>query len=212
MNRTPTEQLIRRLADTPPPPRLSMLTVAAPMLGAAGVAVGLFLLLAGPRADLLAALSDPGILAKLVLPVALAVPALLLALRSARPGTPLSLWVLGVPAVAALLLFLTRLVQTPPDLIAPAIMGSSAAACLLSITTLSVPAIALGLILFRRGAALRPALTGALIGLAASAGVTAGYALHCNEDSPLFFTIWYGLAIILCTAAGAAAGRSLLRW
>ncbi|TGN61572.1 DUF1109 domain-containing protein [Paracoccus liaowanqingii] len=139
-------------------------------------------------------------------------PALWLALRSARPGARLPLWVLALPALVAAGLFLARLVQTPPGLIAPGILGHSAAACLLSITALSSPAIVLGLTLFRRGAALCPALTGGLVGLAASAGVTAGYALHCNEDSPLFFTTWYGLAILICTAAGALAGRRLLRW
>ena len=91
-------------------------------------------------------------------------------------------------------------------------MGNSAGLCLLSITLLSIPALVLGLMLFRRGASVRPALTGALIGLAVSASATTGYALHCNEDSPLFFVLWYGLAILICTGAGALAGSRLLRW
>lgn len=211
-NHLSTENLIRRLAASPPPTRLSAPLAAGSMLGAVGLAVGLFLLMAGPRADLLPALANPAMWAKLALPMALAIPALMLALRSARPGAALRLRVLAIPVAAALALFVARLVQTPPDQILPGILGSSAAACLVSITALSAPAIALGLMLFRRGAALRPALTGGLIGLAASAGATAGYALHCNEDSPLFFTIWYGLAILAGTTAGSIAGRRLLRW
>lgn len=211
-NRPSTEDLIRRLATAPPPARLSARGATGLMLGAVGIALGLFLTLAGLRADLLPALADPQVLAKLVLPLVLAPLALMLALRSARPGAGLPLGLLALPALAALGLFLTRLVQTPPGLVLPGIMGHSAAACLASITALSAPALLLGLILFRRGAALRPALTGGLVGLSASAAATAGYALHCTEDSPLFFTLWYGLAIAICTAAGAAAGRRLLRW
>lgn len=211
-NRSSTDALIRQLAASPPPARLSRRLAAGSMLGAVGLAVGLFLLLAGPRADLWTVLAHPAVLAKMALPLALAVPAMMLALRSARPGAPLRLWPLAIPVAIALALFAARLGQTPPARILPGILGSSAAACLLSITALSAPAMVLGMILLRRGAALRPALTGGLTGLAASAGATAGYALHCTEDSPLFFTTWYGLAILICTAAGALAGRRLLRW
>ena len=38
------------------------------------------------------------------------------------------------------------------------------------------------------------------------------YAIHCTEDSPLFYAVWYGLAILVATAIGAALGRFLLRW
>ncbi|MBD3765305.1 MAG: DUF1109 family protein, partial [Rhodobacterales bacterium] len=44
------------------------------------------------------------------------------------------------------------------------------------------------------------------------AGVAAGYALHCTEDSPLFFVLWYGLGILVPTLAGAWLGRRLLAW
>ena len=207
-----TDDLIRRLAASPPPAPLSAPLAAGAILGAAALSAGLFLLLAGPRAGLLSALDNPAVLAKVVLPLVLAVAALVLALRSARPGAAVRPWVLAVPVAAALALFAVRLVQTPPAQILPTALGSSAAACLASITALSAPAIILGLALFRRGAALRPALTGALIGLAASGGAAAGYALHCTEDSPLFFVTWYGTAILIATSLGAAAGARFLRW
>ena len=64
----------------------------------------------------------------------------------------------------------------------------------------------------RRGAPARPALTGALLGLASAGGIAAGYALHCTEDSPLFFVSWYSLAILLVAGLGALAGRRVLHW
>ncbi|HBT01009.1 MAG TPA: hypothetical protein DEB47_14365 [Citreicella sp.] len=71
---------------------------------------------------------------------------------------------------------------------------------------------AAGLALLRRGAPTRPVLSGALTGLAASAGTAAGYALHCTEDSPLFYVSWYGLALCLASALGAWLGHRHLRW
>lgn len=110
------------------------------------------------------------------------------------------------------MLFAGQWIRTPPEAVLPAIMGETATACLLSITGLSLPAIIAGITLVRRGAATRPALTGALTGIAASSCVAAGYALHCNEDSPLFFTVWYGISILISGVAGAGIGRRFLRW
>lgn len=207
-----TEDLIRALAASAPPPRFSAGVMAVALSGAVALAVALFVAIIGPRPDLVAALAAPLVLAKTLLPLALAGLALWLALRSARPGAGLVLWPLLVPVALACALFAGRLVQTPPEAVLPAMMGQTAGACLLSITGLSAPAIIAGIALFRRGAATRPALTGGLIGIAVSAGAAAGYALHCNEDSPLFFTLWYGLAIVTCAVAGAWAGRRFLRW
>lgn len=211
-DRPRTEDLIRALAASPPPPALTGAGIAWPMLGGLAVTVGAALAVIGLRPDLGAALMLPQVAAKTALPLVLAVLALVLALRSARPGRRLRAGWLAAPAAAALALFLQGLAQTPSGALLPAIMGHSAAACLVAITALSAPAIALGLWAARRGAPLRPRLTGGLIGMAASAGAAAGYALHCTEDSPLFFTTWYGLAIVIGTAIGALAGRRVLRW
>lgn len=211
-HRPSTEALIRSLAASPPPPPLTARSLAGPVVAALTLSLGVFLWLIGLRADLAQVLADPAILAKSLLPLALAVPALVLALRSARPGRVVRPGLLILPAAAALALFLARGVQVPSGQILPELLGHSAAACLLSITALSAPATLAGLIVLRRGASLRPARTGALIGMAAAAGTAAGYALHCTEDSPLFFTTWYGLAILIGTGIGALAGHRLLRW
>ena len=41
---------------------------------------------------------------------------------------------------------------------------------------------------------------------------TAVYAFHCTEDSPLFYAVWYVLAILAVTAVGALVGARALRW
>lgn len=211
-DRPTTEDLIRRLAASPPPPGLSPGAAALPILAGLILTLGLFLSLAGLRDDLGPRLVHPEIAAKILLPLALAAIALPLAWRSAHPTRALRPRLLLLPAAVAVALFLMRLFQTPPDRIGPDILGHSAAACLLAITALSAPAIAAGLLAFRRGAPLRPALTGGLVSMAASAGAAVGYALYCTEDSPLFFITWYSLAILTCTGLGALAGRQVLKW
>jgi hypothetical protein len=64
----------------------------------------------------------------------------------------------------------------------------------------------------RRQASTRPALTGAVIGLAAGGLGAAVYALHCGEASLPFLLIWYTLGMALTSALGAMVGAWLLRW
>lgn len=211
-NRSSTDRLIDGLAASPPPPPLSARGLALPMLISLVLTLGLFMVLIGPRADLLGALAVPEVAAKTLLPLAVALLALALAVQSARPARALRPGLLAVPAAAALVLFSARLMQTPSGLVVPAVLGQSALACLLSITALSVPAIGAGLMVFRRGAPPRPGLTGAMIGIASAAGAASGYALHCTEDSPLFFVAWYGVAIVAAGLGGWVCGQRMLRW
>lgn len=211
-NRRSTDDLIRSLAASPPPPPLSARLLAVPMLASLGLTLGLFLMLVGPRADLLRAFAVPEVAAKTLLPLVLALSALMLALQSAHPARTPRPGLLALPVAVALALFAAQLIQTPPGHVMPQVMGHSAVTCLVAITALSIPATVAGLVFFRRGASPRPALTGALIGLSSAAGTAAGYALHCTEDSPLFFTTWYGIAILAATLSGGLAGRRFLRW
>lgn len=206
-----TDDLIRELATRPAPAPFHPAVAGAGMLATLVFAMGIFLFAFGVRADLAAAWVHVPVQAKTVLPVLLSVAAAWLALRSARPEGRVSLWPLALPAGLALLLFANRLVTTDGPRLAEA-FGQTATACLVSITLLSAFPLAAGVLYLRRAAPTRPVLTGALLGIAVGAGVASGYALHCTEDSPLFFVAWYGLGIGLVGGVGAYLGHRFLRW
>jgi hypothetical protein len=209
-----TDDLILRLAADPIaglPVRRSVVVAVGPALAAA------LILLAwgwGFRANLAGAMAHPVVAMKMLLPLLAALAGIGGALRLARPdgqasGARAALLLLGVTALG---LFAFGLAQTPPQAWGAAIRGNTLVACLLSIPTLSaLPTLAL-LLALRRGASLAPVRSGALAGLGGGAAAAALYALHCPEDSPLFYVLWYGTGILVAGAAGAVLGRRLLRW
>jgi hypothetical protein len=209
-----TEDLIRTLAADATPPRPLAATLASglpPALAAAAAAVGLTL---GYRPDLGSAMFDPVSAARYVLPLLLMALALPLVLRLARPegAEGARLWPLLLPALGAGGLVIWALATTPAQGWGMAWVGKTMIWCLVSIPALSVlPAIAIFAML-RRGAPTAPRLAGMTAGLAASGGAAAAYALHCTEDSPLFYVSWYGLAILAVTAGCAWVGPRVLRW
>lgn len=210
-DRQSTDDLIRDLAAAPLPARFS---AVAAVLGMAGLlAGGLALCFAGfgLRADLAAAWALLPVQAKTALPALLSVTAIWLALGSARPEGRVVLWPLAVPLVPAFAMVALRIANADGPLAAEAV-GQTALACLGSIATLSAVPLAFGILLVRRAAPTRPVLTGALLGLATGSAAAAGYALHCTEDSPLFFVAWYGLAIAITGVFGAWLGHRVLRW
>lgn len=207
-----TEDLIRDLAARPAPPSLSATATLGWMAGVAAGVLVLFWLIFGLRADLQNAVRHVPVLAKSVLPFGLFAIAGWLAVTSARPGATLRIWALMVPLALALALIFGRLAFGAEGPLLAEMVGGTALACLGSITVMSILPTVAGLILLRRGASTRPGLSGALLGLAAGAGIAAGYALHCTEDSPLFFVVWYGLAMAISAALGAVMGRRFLRW
>lgn len=207
-----TEDVILDLAHRPVPSRFAPAAIIAGMTAMMAVGLWLYLEVFGLRTDLFDALQRFAVQAKSILPLALFVVAMRLALASAQPGLRVPLWPLALPGAVGGLLVLYRLTTMGQAPVGAEVLGQSALACLGSISLLSALPLATGLWLMRRGAPTRPRLSGALIGLAAGAGVTAGYALHCTEDSPLFFVLWYGLAMSLPMAIGAALGPRVLRW
>lgn len=206
-----TEDLIRHLASSPAPSPFRPDRAALALWGVLALGLVLFWLVFGLRADLASVWGQFRVQVKTGLPILLSLAALFLALRSTRPEARLPLWLLALPAGLALLLLLHRLSQGTDQLLAET-LGQTALACITSITLLSLLPLGAGLVLLRQAAPARPALTGALLGIAAAAGAAAGYALHCSEDSPLFFISWYGLGIALTGGCGAALGHKLLRW
>lgn len=211
-----TEALIERLAKAPPPPPLRPARMAAVLALALAFALAFYWGVYGLRADLAAALARPFVLVKTLVPLMLGAVALWAALGSLYPGEGARLsprlWPLLLPAFVAALVLGLALRQATPGHIGAEIFGQTALGCFLSITALAALPLWLVLSAMRAGAPLRPGLSGALAGLAAGGLAAAGYALHCTEDSPLFYVPWYGLAIALTALCGAALGRRLLRW
>lgn len=208
-----TDDLVARLAAEPAERPLNPAGMMAAVLIAAAASCALFLALAGVRGDLGRAIAQPLVLAKTVLPAALALLVLPMAMRLARPDAgrmPVALILLPVAAAAALwaIGYATR----PPAARFAEVTVPSVAECLGIILLLSVVPVAVALRVLRRGGTLRPRLTGALAGLGASAGAATGYSLFCLQDNPLFYVTWYGAAMALVTGAGAVLGGRLLRW
>lgn len=209
--RRSTEDLIRHLAAAPAPARFNPVAALGGMAGLLVAGLALYFAGFGLRADLAAAWMQVAVQAKTVLPALLAAAAIWLSLRSSRPGARLGVWPLAIPVALALAMVLFRLSRAEGPLLAE-MAGETALACLGSIALLSALPLAAGILLFRRTAPVRPVLTGALLGVAVGAAAAAGYALHCTEDSPLFFVAWYGLAIAITCGAGAWLGHRYLRW
>lgn len=210
-NRQSTEALIRDLAASPAPAPFNPAATIGGMLVLLAAGLALYIAAFGLRPDMAAAWHHLPVQAKTVLPVLLSISAISLALRSSRPEARPALWPLVVPVALAFAMVLYRLAGAEGSLLGESV-GQTALSCLGSITMLSALPLAAGILLFRRAAPTRPVLTGTLLGIATAAGVAAGYALHCTEDSPLFFVSWYGLAIGIVSLLGAWLGHRFLRW
>lgn len=211
-----TDDLIRTLAaDLRPEPGVARTLAMA--LGAGGfVSVVLFMLALGPRPDLVDAFGHLRVVLKPLLGLCLAGAALGAALAAARPGADLRgwrRWLLVAPILAGFA-FLVQGMATPASEWTSAATGQrgSLLACLASIPLLSLPLLAGSLLALRNGASVDPRRTGALAGLLSGGVAVAIYGLHCIEDSPLFYAIWYSLGVLGVMALGAALGPRLLRF
>jgi hypothetical protein len=209
-----TEDLIRAMAaDAVRQPALpvSLLPALIPSLAIVLLAVWLGL---GFRADLAASLVVPVSAVRLLLTGALGLAAARLALRLARPdgAERASVWPLTAVAVTAMGLWVWAYLTTPEEARGMAMVGKTMTTCLVIIPLLSVLPVATLHILLRRGATTAPARAGFAAGLAGSGLSAAIYALHCTEDSPLFYVTWYGLAIAVVALASTLIGLRTLRW
>lgn len=174
----------------------------------------LFVLGMGTRADLLAVAAAPRFLFKFLVTLSLAVTALLLLCRLARPGAgnrALAILLLTAPAFLAMGVA-TELAITPVSAWHAKLVGNNSLICLSVVPLLSAPILAATLLAMRHGAPTAPTITGAVAGLLAGGLGAAIYALACTDDSPLFVATWYSITIVLVAAIGAIAGARLLRW
>ena len=209
-----TDDLITALAADTSRLRRVWPDLLAASLGAVALAGAAYLWIAGVRPDLPAALLAQPTIWKWLLPAVIAGAGLPLARRLSSPeGRPGRLPVLFlVAAGVAVWLWGARLAGLPQAEWAGALQGQTLLICLASILGIGLPGLLAALVLLRRGATTRPALTGLSAGLACGGIATLIYALHCTEDDPLFFVTWYGGAICLLGLAGAALGARVLRW
>jgi len=115
-------------------------------------------------------------------------------------------------AVAALGLLLWAWVTTPAEARQMATVGKTMTTCLVTIPLLSVLPVAVLHHTLRQGAVTAPLRAGFVAGLAGAGLSAAVYALHCTEDSPLFYVTWYGLAIAGVTLVSTLIGARTLRW
>lgn len=209
-----TDDLIRTMAADTVLPRPVTAVLAFSLLPSLAVAIAVVWLALGFRADLLSALLNPVSAMRIVLTAGLGIAAVRLAIILSRPDGQSSarLWPLAAIAAAAVGLLVWAYAATATDARQMAIIGKTMVTCLVMIPLLSILPVASVLLMLRRGATTAPAFAGSLAGLAGSGMAAAVYALHCTEDSPLFYVTWYGLAIIGVTLVSAALGARVLRW
>jgi hypothetical protein len=162
----------------------------------------------------MAAMHNPFFDLKFAVTLTLAISAFAAALHLSRPETSLHgwRWLLVIPA-GLLVVGASGEMMLPQRLpMMTRLVGSNSKLCLVAIPLMSLPLLAAALIGLRHGAPTRPAVAGAIAGLA-SAGLAATlYASHCTDDSPLFVATWYSIGTALVAAIGALAGSRVLRF
>ena len=183
------------------------------LIGAVG-AVLLTVLVYGVRSDLAEVARTPLFWAKLALPSSLALLALQLSRRLARPGNGggAGWWALGVPLLLVWLGAGLSLAGVAPDARAELILGRTWRTCALNIGLLCVPALIAVFWALRGLAPTRLRQAGAAGGLLAGATATVAYCLHCPEMEVPFWGVWYVLGMLIPTAVGALLAPRLLRW
>ena len=209
-----TDQLIDAMAadTTRTRPVAAVLPVA--VLGLMLALAAMFLPMMGMRPDFAAAIMRVQVIVKQAVPVLVALGAFGAAVRLSRPGSGPGGWALLLAAVPVMLVVavVAELMILPEPEWMPAMMGSSNGQCVGFISVMALPLLAGTLWVLRRGASTRPWLSGALAGLLSGGAAALVYSIHCTEDNPLFYAVWYVLAILGATALGAILGSRLLRW
>ncbi|RFC62881.1 DUF1109 family protein [Fulvimarina endophytica] len=209
-----TEDLIARLsADGARNPAISV-TSWRWMAAGAAMAAGLALFATlGIRPDFMSALGSVWFVFKFVLSALVAVFALSAVRDLASPtGSGRGMLRLAAPAVLLVLAVAFELSATPSDRWVSLLSFSNGATCMVVVPLLGLVPLGLFLYASYERAPVRPALQGALCGLAAAGFASFFYAARCTNDSPLFVATWYSLAALVLVALGAVAGSKLLRW
>jgi hypothetical protein len=194
-----------------PAPERALLGALLPTLL---VVTAFTLWIVGLRPDFVSALTSTRFEFKLVWTALFAAVAVAAVLRLARPGADgkAALYLFSAPAALLAAAVALELLSLPVTDWRTAAMGQNAIWCLRTIPALALLPFVAGMWVLRHSAPGRPALAGAVNGLMAGGLGAALYALHCQDDSPLFVATWYVLAIAAMALLGAVLGRKLLRW
>lgn len=206
-----TDDLIKRLAQTPAPSLNTFWVLAPVALAGFAAASAFFLLSAGTRPDLMEAWAATCL--KLAFGLIAAMALLPFVMRATRPNvriretlTPAAMFI-----GAAALLTSVGLAAAPAELRWVLWTGGGAPDCLVRIPLISLPIGAALFVAARRFAPTRLSLAGAALGATAGALAALPYSLFCPIDSAPYVATWYTGAILICALLGAAAGRAL-RW
>ncbi len=210
-----TDQLIRTLAaDNRHRSRSVGVVLTLTLLAAAPLSIAIFLSMLGVRPDVMTAMRNPFFDLKFAVTLSLAIPAIAISLHMSRPEASLGgwAWLLVIP-VGLLLAGIGGEMMVPQRLpMMTRLVGANSRVCLTAIPLMSLPLLVAALLGLRHGATSRPAVAGAIAGLA-SAGLAATlYASHCTDDSPLFVVTWYTIASAFVAGIGAFAGSKILRF
>jgi len=184
------------------------------LLWGPAIAIVLMLLLLGPRPDLAEAMRLPMFWLKAGLPASVAAACWLLLYRLGHPGARLGRSPAAALAPLALVSLAGALVlwNAAPAERESLLFGQTWRDCLVNVTILALPALALALLALRGLAPTRLALAGAAAGLFAGAAGAFAYAFHCPELEVPFLGAWYVAGMLMPAVVGALLGRRLLRW
>jgi hypothetical protein len=170
-----TDDLIRTLAaDNDWRATATGAALLIALLAAAPISLAIFLMTLGVRPDFTSATHNPFFDLKFAVTLALAISAIVVVLPMSRPGTALGgrAWLLLVP-VALLVVGIGFDLSMPHTTTwSDRLVGSNSRVCLSAIPAMALPLLVAALIGLRQGAATRPALSGAVAGLA-SGGLAA---------------------------------------
>jgi hypothetical protein len=210
-----TDDFIKTLAaDRVTPPMSLGGLLGLFLIPSLAIAVLLYAIGLGPRPHFFEMLGNPRVFFKISMMLLLICLAFPLVLRLARPGinaVQAFRWLWLAPGLL-ILGCLAELIDVPKADWLAKLIGHNALFCLTFIPLLAAAPLIAIVAALREGAALNPALAGAVGGLLAGAIGAALYATHCPDDSPLFVALWYSLAISFVGGVGALAGSRWLAW
>jgi hypothetical protein len=183
---------------------------------AAGLSATLMLFYAayGVRRDIGLMWTVPAFWLKFAFALAVLAAAGWMTLRLARPGMRAGPgWLAAlIPVLLVWIAGAIGIEEAPSGHRWPLMLGHSWHICTLNITLLSMPLLVALLCALRGLTPTQPMEAGAAAGLLAGAISLFIYSWYCTEMAVQFWGLWYVLGMLVPTAAGALAGRTLLRW